>query len=188
MRDEKTETLIQRNLKFSLTPSGEKRIDSDCYVEGYATTFDKYCLIERKGKKIYEQVDRNAFDDSDMTDVIFQFDHAGPVFARTTNGTLGLEVDDRGLFVWADLSKTSRAREMYEDIKAGNVTQMSIRCRAKTSFDGDTQTIRRIGKVVDVSAVSIPANDHTAIVARNADNYERERKRELLALKLKVEE
>lgn len=157
-------------------------------MEGYATTFDKYCLMERGGKKIYEVVSRNAFDNADLSDVILQYDHDGPVFARTSNGTLGMEVDDHGLFIWADLSRTSRAKQLYEDIQSGNITQMSIRCKASTSFDGDTQTIERVGKLIDVSAVSIPANDHTAIVARTADAYERERKRKLLALKLKVEE
>lgn len=179
---------MQRNLTFAVNPVKEKRIDSECYVEGYAATFDKYCLTERKGRKIYEQVARTAFDSADMTDVLLQFDHDGPVFARTANGTLGLEVDEHGLFIWADLSRTSRARQLYEDIQCGNVTQMSIRCTAATSFAGDTQTIERVGRVIDVSAVSIPANDHTAIVARKADNYERERKRKMLALKLKMEE
>lgn len=183
--------MIQRGLTFNLNAeSSKKRIDSECYVEGYATTFDKYCLMERNGKKIYEVVDRHAFDETDLSDVILQYDHRGPVFARTSNKTLGLEVDDKGLFVYADLSKTSRARQLYEDIQSGNVSQMSIRCRASTSFDGDTQTIERIAKMIDVSAVSVPANDHTTIIARTLEDIEsseKERKRKALLLRIKIE-
>jgi len=41
--------------------AAEKRIDTDFYVEGYATTFDKpYLLYEWDGNKYYERIDRNA--------------------------------------------------------------------------------------------------------------------------------
>ena len=38
----------------------EKRIDSDYYVEGLATTFKPYQLYEYDGVKYYEKIDRNA--------------------------------------------------------------------------------------------------------------------------------
>lgn len=187
MTQETTQEVMQRSLTFlPVNSETKKRIESDYYVEGYATTFDKYVLMERNGRKIYEEVARNAFDQTDMSDVLFQFDHDQFVYARTGNGSLGIEVDDHGLFIWADLSRTSRARQLYEDIQAGNITQMSIRCRAATSFDGETQTIERVSKLIDVSAVSIPANNHTEIIARKVNEYDNERKRKKLALKLKV--
>ena len=58
-------------------------------VKGYASTFnDPYVLYEDSDGAIYEQVDARAFDDADMSDVIFQFDHAGMVYARSSNGSL----------------------------------------------------------------------------------------------------
>ena len=58
-------------------------------VKGYASTFnDPYVLYEDSDGAIYEQVDARAFDDADMSDVIFQFDHAGMVYARSSNGCL----------------------------------------------------------------------------------------------------
>ena len=37
--------------------AAEKRIDTDFYVEGYATTFDKpYLLYEWDGNKYYERI------------------------------------------------------------------------------------------------------------------------------------
>ena len=62
-----------------LIPQGtkEKRIDTDFYVEGYATTFDKpYLLYEYDGQKYFERIDRNALVGADMSDVIMQYDHS----------------------------------------------------------------------------------------------------------------
>lgn len=143
-------------------------------------------------------VDRHAFDGADMSDVLLQYNHDGPVYARTSNGTMGLEVDDHGLLVYADLSKTSRGRQLYEDIAARNITQMSIKCRAdvKQDFDNDKQTITHIKRLFDVSAVSIPANKGTEIFARKADEYKeaqkidkqkKDRQKKALELKIKLE-
>lgn len=140
-------------------------------VEGYATTFnDPYVLIEYDGVKYSEQIDRNAFDGADMNDVIFQYDHSGRVYARQKNGTLFLNVDDHGLHVRADLSKTENSRRMYEDIKAGLISEMSFAFSVReSSYDKEThtRTIMKIKKLYDVSAVSIPANPNTDISARS---------------------
>ena len=149
-----------------------KRFDSECYVEGYATGFEAYPLYECDGVTIYERFERGCFDGCDMSDIIMQYDHEGRVYARNSNNTLAVEVDDNGLFIAADLSRTSGARSLYEDINAGMITKMSW-CFVPddTEFDDKTNTIihRHIKKIFDVSAVSIPANQNTAINARSAD-------------------
>lgn len=149
-----------------------KRFDSEYYVEGYATGFEAYPLYEYDGVTIYERFERGCFDGCDMSDIIMQYDHEGRVFARNSNNTLIVDVDDNGLFIAADLSKTSSARSLYEDISAGMITKMSW-CFVPDDmdFDDSTKTIihRHIKKIYDVSAVSIPANQNTAINARNAD-------------------
>lgn len=150
-----------------------KRIDSECYVEGYATTFDQpYVLYEfEDGTKIYERIDSHALDGADMSDVIMQYDHEGRVFARQSNKTLQLVPDTKGLLIAADLSKTDLARGLYQDIDAGMITKMSWAFTVgEESYDKATRTrnILKIKKVYDVSAVSIPANDATAISARSA--------------------
>lgn len=140
-------------------------------VEGYATTFnDPYELYEYDGVSYMEQVDRHAFDDADMRDVIFQYDHSGKVYARLKNGTLALNIDDHGLHIRADLSKTESSRQMYEEIKSGLVSEMSFAFTVKEdSYNSEThtRTITKIKKVYDVSAVSIPANPNTDISARS---------------------
>ena len=62
-------------------------------VRGYASTFDPYVLMNIDGEDYSERIDPHAFDDADMTDVVFLLDHTGRVYARTKNGTVTLEVD-----------------------------------------------------------------------------------------------
>ena len=130
-------------------------------------------LYEIDGIKYYEKIDRNALEGADISDVIMQYDHQGKVLARLSNGTLGIEPTEKGLFIYADLSKSQEARELYEEIKNGLVTKMSWAFTvAEEEYDKETRTriIKRIKKVYDVSAVSIPANDGTIISARSFIN------------------
>lgn len=168
-----------RALTLTTSPQAEKqnRFNSDCYVEGYATTYEPYLLCRDGENEIYEEFVPGCFRNCDMSDVIFQFDHAGRVFARMSNNTLTVEPDDNGLFVCADLSKTSASRSMYEDIDARLVTKMSwgFMPNLKTMEvvrSGNRITIRHhdIEKMYDVSCVSIPANNNTDIQARNFAN------------------
>lgn len=160
-------------------------------VRGYASTFnDPYDLMEGwDGEMIREVIDPHAFDDADMTDVIMQYDHAGMVFARTRNGSLRLSIDEHGLLAEADLSLTQDSRNLYEAISAGLVDRMSFCFTiAEDGEDYDKKThistIRKIEKVYDVSAVSIPANPGTEISAerkRRMDGAIQEERAERLA-------
>lgn len=156
-----------------LPGEGEARI-----VEGYATTFNQPYELWRDGPDyiFLEQVDRGAFDKTDMSDVIMQYDHEGRVFARTNNGTLELRTDDHGLHIRADLGGTEIGRQLYEEIKGGYTDKMSF----GFTVDADERliteeagvvtilrTIKSIGKLYDVSAVSLPANNATEISARS---------------------
>lgn len=192
----KLETRQYRSLLLNLDAKDtQKRIESDHYVEGYATTFEPYLLWEDESGPIYEEFSAECFRDTDMSDVILQFDHMGRVYARQSNGSLIVEVDDKGLFIAADLSRSTGARELYQEIKEGLITKMSWGFRlGEYSFDKETNTIKHesIKKVFDVSAVSIPANGGTEINARTlVDGVIRQRlvedqERKKLALKLKL--
>lgn len=145
-------------------------------VEGYASTFDEpYTLWEEPGYKFQEVVDSKAFDETDMSDVIMQYDHEGRVFARKSNGTLQVTPDDHGLKIRADLGGTEIGRQLYEEIKGGYTTKMSFGFTVgnddrQVGETGDqrviTRTILYVKKLYDVSAVSLPANDATEISAR----------------------
>lgn len=168
--------------------------DGNYIVEGYAAKYDPYLLYEYDGNKIYEEVRREAFDGVDLSDVILQYDHVGKVFARGSNGTLHVSVDDVGLKIRADLSRSEGARELYEEIKSGLITKMSWRFSvAEDELDRKTMTrvIKKIKRVYDVSAVSTPANEDTNINARNLyqtlaeQDIEELQKRKKLKLKIK---
>ena len=186
-----------RNLAEVLAPSKDEKL-----VRGYATTFDEPYLLYSDGDyQLWEVVDRNAFDKTDVSDVIMQYDHQGRVFARTKNDTLTLAADDHGLLIEANLGGTAIGRELYEEIKGGYTSKMSFGFtvrgdvwdrRMENGIEISTRRITDIGKLYDVSAVSIPANDATEISARSladgeiaklkAERLERE-KREALEQK-----
>ena len=172
--------------------------DEQMIVEGYATRFNTpYQLYAWDGYEVNEQIDAHAFDDCDMTDTIMQYDHQGRVFARVSNKTLQLEVDQIGLKVTADLGGTEEGRKLYEEIKGGYTTKMSFGFIVKTDerkseYDHEynktvvLRTITAISKLYDVSAVSIPANDATEISARSfSDGVIREAKAERLKRAIK---
>ena len=158
----------------------EQTEEKNYIVDGYATTFDSPYELFRDGKYIVmEQVDRHAFDEAYTEDTIFQYDHSGMVYARTRNNTLKLEMNDHGLKVTADLSSTEASRGIWDAIDKGLIDRMSFAFTVtgdsyeeEEQENGDiilTRTIKKIGRLYDVSAVSFPANEGTSISARTKE-------------------
>lgn len=159
-----------RNMEMRLSDDAEPNYE----VQGYASTFEPYKLWEEDGVDYFEQIDPKAFDDADMTDVVFRVDHEGAVYARTSAGSVELWVDEHGLANKTDLSRTQKARDLYEDIKAGNYPKMSFAFTvAEDHYDKATHTriIDRIAKVFDVSPVSFPANPTTELSVSTRDYF-----------------
>lgn len=188
-----------RNMEFQIEQR-EDGTEPSYLVRGYAATFDPYVLLTVDGVDYSERIEPTAFDDADLSDVVFRVDHEGPVYARTSAGTVKLWTDDHGLAQETDLSRTEKARGLHEDIEAGNYPKMSFAFTvAEDSYDSETHTriIHRIAKVYDVSPVSFPANPGTelsvstrsyfdgVIEAERAERLERERM-EMRAAKLEA--
>ena len=186
-----------RNMELRAVQNDEEQ---SYMVEGYASTFDAYKLFEDEGVEYFERIAPNAFDDADMTDVVFRVDHEGPVYARVSAGTVSVWTDDHGLAHRTNLGKTQRARDLFADIEAGNYPKMSFAFTvAEDHYDKATHTrvIDRIAKVFDVSPVSFPANTTTelsvstrdyfngVIEAEKAERLEEER-REIQKHKIKI--
>lgn len=169
-----------RDVYNSLVPQ-----DDEKRVTGYATVFDvPYKLYGDGSYEIWEKVAPTAFANTDVSDVIMQYNHEGRVFARTKNNTLSLRSDEKGLLIDADLGGTEIGRELYEEIKGGYTDKMSFgfTVRGETweqekvnGVEISTRTITDVGKLYDVSAVSIPANDATSISVRSLCDGEIER-------------
>ena len=164
-----------RNMTIEVRTEPEQ--DERMVVRGYASTFNQpYTLYQGDDWRLDEVVDSSAFDNTDMSDVIMQYDHQGRVFARISNNTLTVTADERGLLIEADLGGTELGRQLYDEIAKGYTNKMSFgftvdgeeTTRAKADdIEVHTRRITSVRKLYDVSAVSIPANDATTISVRN---------------------
>lgn len=200
---------IKNDREYRNLGTFEKRDEGDgeksYIVTGYASTFEPYLLFEDAGVKFYERIEPTAFEETDMSDVVFLRDHEGKVLARTKNGLIQLSTDAHGLFTRTDLGATEAAREMFEDIDVGNYSQMSFSFIVEPETDvyedrGDTITriITRVKRLYDISAVTFPANPGTSIGVsfrsnfdgvierRTAERLKAERMREMVRLKAKI--
>lgn len=163
-----------RNMELRIKQ--EEGNEPSFFVEGYASTFDKYLLLTIDGEDYFERIEPTAFDNADLTDVVFRVDHEGPVYARSSAGSVEIWHDEHGLGQRADLGRTQRARDLFADIEAGNYPQMSF--AFVVADDGDyfdmatnTRVITRIDKVFDVSPVSFPANPNTSLSVSTRDYF-----------------
>lgn len=153
------------------------------YAEGYPIVFEQPTVLFKDGGIEYREViDRHALDETDMEDVIFNYDHGGKIMARTRNNTLWLTVDEKGLFARMRLDGTQAGREMYEEIKKGYVDKMSFQFSVDPAYDdydpeAHLWTIRKIKRLYDVSAVSFPAYEQTSLDARKRAAQEMEDRR-----------
>lgn len=172
------------NIKKLMTEKGvnfrdfnyETRAEEENYiVEGRPVVFDSETLLFNDGEyECYEVIDRNALDNADMSDVIFNYNHSGRVYARTRNKTLTLDLTDEGLDMTATLWKDDQGHsELYKDISRGNIDKMSFAFTISESvWEEDKENkkaVRRItgiDRLFDVSAVDIPAYNDTQISAR----------------------
>lgn len=176
-------------------------------IEGVPCVFGQETVLY-KGKyyECREKIDAAAFDAADMSDVIFNYNHCGRVYARTRNKSLALKIEKDGLHMKASLMGGDEGHEqLYRDIKSGLIDKMSFAFSVKESFyetiertdepNVEIRTITKVEKLYDVSAVDIPAYDTTSISARKAFDAERERRhaesmkraKDKLSLKLKLE-
>ena len=177
-----------RNMAFEVREDGA---EPSFLVEGYASTFEPYKLMEIDGLDYNEQIDEHAFDDADMSDVVYRIDHEGKVYARSSAGTITLDIDEHGLHQVTDLSKTKAGREHFEEIRAGLYPQMSFAFTvAEDHYDSETRTriVDKVAKIYDISSVAFPANDTTELHVRNYFNGVIEAEKAAEAERLRAEE
>ena len=163
-------------------------------VEGYATTWDEYLLWDDGEYRMFERFDPHAYDECDLSDVIFQLNHEGRVYARGGNKTLTVGPDEKGLHTVAYLGGTETGKQIREEIAGGYLTKMSQGFRVKQDKreiieDRENgrvdihRTVLKVEKLYDVSVVSLPANDATSISARSiSEGVIAEVKQERLAI------
>ena len=177
-----------RDMTMEIRSAENEEVEQDerKIVTGYASTFNEpYTLYENDDWRFNEVVDARAFENTDMSDVIMQYDHEGRVFARISNNTLTVTPDEKGLLIEADLGGTELGRQLFEEIRGGYTNKMSfgftvdgeeiLDTKDADGKDLTVRTITSVRKLYDVSAVSLPANDATSISVRTLTDGEIER-------------
>lgn len=152
--------------------------DEGMIVEGYAAVFDTVTNLGWMN----EVIDRHAFDNADMSDIVMKYNHEDSVLpmARTRGGSLQFNIDDHGLKIRAKLPETSVNRDIYTLIREGVLSKMSFAFTVKSEkydYDTDTRKILEFDKIFDVSVVDVPAYETTEIYARSKEEYEEEKRK-----------
>lgn len=151
--------------------------DEGMIVEGYAAVFDSVTDLGW----MKEVIDRKAFDNADMSDIVMKYNHEDSVLpmARTRGGSLQFDVDDHGLRIRAKLPDTSVNKDIFTLIKEKVLSKMSFAFTVKEEeydYETDTRRILAFDKIFDVSVVDVPAYESTEIYARNKEEYEKEKR------------
>ena len=156
------------------TESGEKIITGRPIVYNSRTDLGYYDEIIEVG----------ALDGADLTDVRFLVNHNTDMIplarSRRNNGnsTMKMTADYQGLFldfVKLDVENNMDARALYSAVQRGDITGMSFMFSIDDEEWEDlesehpTRRIKKIGSVVEVSAVTFPAYEATDIQARSKE-------------------
>jgi HK97 family phage prohead protease len=156
-------------------------------LSGYAAVFGQdYVIYESKSFRMVERIKAGAFTRAvdEEQDVRGLFNHnPDNLLARTTNGTLSLNQDKKGLSFDLDLdARTHIAQDVRCFVDRGDVTGCSFaflvrkQTWTETEEDGFTTYQREIEDVdlFDVGPVTYPAYDATSVGARTAAAFARE--------------
>ena len=174
-------------------------------VEGYAVMFNELsddivdgATVNGKVVKYKEIISPGALDDVDVSDVKCLIDHDfKQVIGRTQAETLELKIDSKGLYFKCFLPNTSYARDVYENIKVGNISQCSFWYRLPDEqgaqewsvIDGQyVQKIHKISELVEVSIVTLPAYANTSVaVGQRTKSLEHFKEIEKLKISLELD-
>lgn len=127
-----------------------------------------------------EIIDPGALNDTDLRDVRFLVNHDTSMIplARSRrnndNSTMQMTVDNNGMGIRVNLDteNNSEAKNLYSAIKRGDISGMSFMFSIDDEewqdleSDHPTHRIKKIGQVLEVSAVTFPAYEATEISAR----------------------
>ena len=136
-----------------------------------------------------EVIDFGALDGADLTDVRFLVNHNTDMIplarSRRNNGnstmTLTVVPDGMDMEAIVDTENNQTARELKSAIDRKDLTGMSFMFSIDDEewedleSDHPTRHIKKIGSVVEVSAVTFPAYDATSINARSKEALENAR-------------
>ena len=166
-----------RTATLNLTSNDENKM----ILEGYAIVFNEETLIGDAKRGFREMIMPSALINTSMKDVPLKYNHMDNflVIARTKNGSLMLEVDDKGLKIRAELLDTQTNKDIYKMVQNGLLDKMSFAFTVNAqewdrSGDVPLRKITSIERLYDVSIVDLPAYEGTSIYSRSLDFVESE--------------
>lgn len=133
-------------------------------LEGYAALYNEVTDLGNFREMIAPGAFAGRFED----DVRLLLNHDGAPLARTKNGTLKLDDDEKGLLYRAEIVDTQAGRDLYRMVKDGLITQSSFgfTIEEQDIDDDGVRVIRKVGRLLDVSPVTYPAYESTEVHAR----------------------
>lgn len=140
-------------------------------ISGYFVVFNSETELYQG---VYEEVAPEAFDSVDFSDVKALVDHdTAKVLGRTKASTLSLSVDDKGLYGEITVNENDQeAMNLYSRVVRGDVDQCSfgfeiLKEEMIQNSDGTVKFIIKSLKLYEVSVVTFPAYQDTAVEARS---------------------
>ena len=169
---------------LELRQDGENNI-----VVGYGSVFN---TLSNELGGFREIIAEGAFDGRLEDDVRFLINHEGMPLARTTNGTLRLSTDERGLKYEANVANTSIGRDLVELMRNGTINQSSFAFVVEDDSwemrDGmNIRTINKVSRLYDVSAVTYPAYEEASVALRSLEEWKKTEEEKVMKENLEKE-
>ena len=161
----------------------------DNVVVGYGSVFN---TLSNELGGFREIIAEGAFDGRLKDDVRFLINHDGLPLARTTNGTLRLSTDERGLKYEAKVANTSLGRDLVELMRNGTINQSSFAFVVEDDSwemrDGmNVRTINKVSRLYDVSAVTYPAYEEASVALRSMEEWKKTEEEKVMKENLEKE-
>lgn len=166
----KPKTCEQRSYASDVTAEGSEIIGNPVV-----------CGIQTQMYDYVEIIEPGALTEADISDVLLTVNHnlSDIPLARSRGGqpgeTMQLSVDNYNCRITAqlDVENNPQARALHSAVARGDITGMSFMFHVKEDTwekenDVLVRHIQKIDKIIDVSAVTIPAYPSTSISARSA--------------------
>ena len=174
MQKEKAQQTITRAYNFELRAKNDEAHGT--YIEGRPIVYGSMTDLGY----FNEIIEPGALTDTDLKDVRFLVNHNTDMIplARSRrnndNSTMQMVVDEKGMSIRVnlDVENNTDAKNLYSAVKRGDISGMSFMFSVDNEEGEDlesehpTRYIKKIGQVLEVSAVTFPAYEATEISAR----------------------
>nr|DAM14308.1 MAG TPA: prohead serine protease [Caudoviricetes sp.] len=166
--------------KIDMQFRAETTEDNKMEIKGYAVVYNSPETYDYT-----EIISSRALENTKMDDVVLRYNHNDSfiVLARTRNGSLKLNKDEKGLFMNATLQEDiTEHKNIFNAIKSGLIDKQSFAFTVEEDnydYDTDTRTITKIGKLFDVSVVDQPFYNATDVSIANKNDDFLKRREEL---------